>query len=407
LYDWGISAYPVIITTFIFATYFTSHIAVNEIIGTHQWGNAMAISGVIIAILSPLFGAIADYFGKRKYWLGFFTCLMILSSAFLWFAYPDFAYVRFTLVCVIIGTIGLNISMVFYNALLVDITTRHYFGRISGWGWGVGYLGGLCILVIVLFVLMNPKFNGLNDHTYRNVRMCGPLVSLWTILFGLPLFFMVPEQKLSKKSLSQSIYLGTKELYFTFKHMLHEKNILFFLISQMIYIDGLNTLFAFGGIYAAGTFHMQMKEVLLFGIVMNLFAGIGSIILAWVDDWIGSKRTVQWSLIALILLGFGIVLAKTKIGFWFLACLLSLFVGPVQSSSRSLMTRLIPREKATEYFGFYVLSGKVSTFVGPWILGMLTFLFNSQRIGMSSILFFFIFGFVILNYVKIKPVPLK
>ncbi|MDX1902321.1 MAG: MFS transporter [Gammaproteobacteria bacterium] len=402
LYDWGISAFPVIVTTFVIATYFTSQIAINPIIGTHQWGIAMTIAGIIIAILSPVCGAIADYNRRRKSWLFAFTLLMIVSSALLWFAKPESFAAHYMLITVILGTIAFNMCMVFYNAILIDIAPLNYVGRISGWGWGVGYLGGLAILMIALFGFMNTQPAWLNIKTDEHIRICGPLVAVWSLLFTWPLFFMVSEKSHKKMPIFQAIRYGMNDVISTFKMLLSEKNILIFLLAQMVYIDGLNSLFAFGGIYAAGTFHMGMKDVLLFGIVMNIFAGMGSILLAWVDDWIGPRSTILFSLSCLTLLGLSIVLTKSLTHFWILACFLSLFVGPVQSSSRSLMAHLVPKDKATELFGFYILSGKVSTFLGPWLLGVMTLHFNSQRAGMGSLLCFFIVGACILLFVRNK-----
>ena len=254
-------------------------------------------------------------------------------------------------------------------------------------------------MFIAFAAFVNAQPSWLNTQTYEQVRICGPLVAVWTIVFALPLFFLVRDYPSSGFSLSQAITRGLKDLGATIKSIRQQKSIFTFLIAQMIYIDGLNTLFAFGGIYAVGTFNMSLSEVLIFGIVLNAFAGLGSILLAWIDDLLGAKFTILLSLALLTLFGLGIVLATTKTEFWILASCLSLFVGSVQSSSRSLMTHLVPKEKATEMFGFYVLSGKVSTFIGPWLLGIMTLQFNSQRVGIASILFFFIIGASILMWV--------
>lgn len=403
MYDWGITSFSVIVTTFVIATYFTSQIAVNDIVGTHQWGNTMAIAGIIVAICSPIFGAIADYSGRRQYWLGVFTVGTIISAALLWYAYPKPTYVFYTLACVMIGTVTLNLSMVFYNALLPRLSPKRYMGRISGWGWGTGYFGGLIVLIIAFYGFVHANLTWLDLKTFAQIRICGPLVAVWTVLFTLPLFFILPQENLSGISLSKAIRHGLKDLVSTIKMMPRQKTIFIFLIAQMIYIDGLNTIFAFAGIYAAGTFHMSLSEVLLFGIVMNAFAGLGAILLAWVDDWLGAKCNILLSLILLLSLGLAIVLVTTKSSFWILASLLSLFVGPVQASSRSLMAHLVPKEKATEFFGFYVLSGKISTFVGPWLLGFMTLSFHSQRVGMGSVLSFFLLGAIILCFVRTKP----
>jgi len=408
LYDWGIASYPVVMITFVFASYFTSKVAQNTIIGTEQWANTMAVSGVLIAILSPLLGTLADLGHGRKIWLCICTVLVAMSSALLWFAYPQVSSVYYALLCMMIGTVALNVGSVFYNALLLTLTSDEYLGRVSGWGWGMGYFGGLSILMIAFYGFVNGKPSWLNVATYEHVRICGPLVAVWIIAFAWPLFRFVPEQilktqvgaiapKLMFNQIAQRFLLSIKLLWL-------EKNICIFLIAQMIYIDGLNTLFAFGGIYAAGTFQMDIGQVLILGITLNACAGLGSTILSWVNDWIGSKATILISLVALILFGLAIVLAQNQIQFWVFASLLSLFVGSTQSSSRSLMAQLVPKEKAATMFGFYVLSGKVSTFIGPLILGFMTLKFHSQRVGMAAILLFFVIGAGVLLTVKTKRI---
>lgn len=400
LFDWGIAAFPVVVTTFVIAAYFTKQIAINEIVGTQQWGNALAIAGVIIAILSPILGAIADYGGQRKHWLAVFVLLLIASAALLWFAYPSPNYVYLTLICVVLGTIGLNLSMVFYNAFLPTLAPKEYIGRISGWSWGLGYFGGLMALTIALFGLIKMTPSWLDTKTLEQVRACGPLVAIWIGVFTLPFFFFVPDTSSTHLKTGEAIRQGMKGLKATLKMMWHQKTILYFLIAQMIYIDGLNTIFVFGGIYAAGTFHMNITEVLILGIYLNVCAGIGSFLLAWLDDRIGSKKTILLSLFFLSIFGLSIVLVNQKMHFWICTGLLSLFVGPVQSSSRSFMARIVPKKQATELFGFYILSGKISTFLGPALLSIVTIHFNSQRAGMGSILIFFLIGALILLFVK-------
>ena len=273
-------------------------------------------------------------------------------------------------------------------------------GRISGWGWGLGYLGGVIALSIALFGFVKAEPSWLNTATLEQVRICGPLVAIWIALFALPLFFMVPDYPASDLRMSHAIRHGLHDLWQTLKTLPQQKNILIFLIAQMIYNDGLVTIFAFGGIYAAGTFHMNMTNILLFGIYMNVSAGVGSILLAWIDDFLGAKFTILLSLLFLAVFGFGIVIVTSILDFWILAGLFGLFVGPVQSSSRSLMARLVPKTQATKMFGLYTFAGKVSTFIGPWVLGIVTLSFNSQRFGMGAVLLFFAIGAAILGFVQ-------
>jgi UMF1 family MFS transporter len=402
LYDWACASFSIIVTTFIFATYFTSKIAENNIVGTYQWANAASLAGIIIAISSPIFGAIADHGGHHKRWLFFFTWLSIVSTAMLWFAYPTISSVYYTLTCVVIGTIGYEVAQVFYNAFLVGLAPKAYLGRISGWGWGSGYIGGIAALSIALFVFVNQEITWLDPKTAAQIRICGPFAALWFALFSLPLFFLLPPLSSFAKPLPIAIRDGLKELGTTLKKLPKEKNILLYLFSHMIYTDGLNTLFAFGGIYAAGTYGLSFEQVLLFGITMNITAGLGAISLGWMDDYLGSKATVIVSLFFLIVFGVPILFLHDKYIFWGVALLLCIFVGPVQAASRSLMVRLIAgKNTSAEMFGLYALSGRITAFIGPWLLGMMTLSFGSQRVGMATVLVFFAIGGLLLLPVRV------
>lgn len=399
LYDWASAAFSIIVTTFVFATYFTTEVAANEIKGTCQWANATALAGILIAILSPIFGSIADHGGRHKLWLLFFTTTCIISTALLWYAKPQTDYVYYTLLCVVIGTISLEIAHVFYNSFLMHITPQHYLGRISGWAWGLGYLGGILTLGIALFGFIKTPPYWLNASTAEQIRICGPWAALWFAIFSLPLFMIVPDISSSRLSMLKAIKQGFRELGATLRSLPAQKNLSLYLLAHLIYIDGLNTLFAFGGIYAAGTFHMSLSDVMLFGITINIFAGIGAILFAWIDDYLGSKPTILISLMFLIIFGVSLLIVKTSAMFWCLALFLSLFVGPVQAASRSLMARIAPEQKSTEMFGLYAFSGRITAFVGPWLLGLATFYFQSQRAGMTTIILFFIAGGILMCYV--------
>lgn len=400
IYDWGSGAFPIIITTFIFAAYFTTKVAENEIVGTYQWANATAIAGIIIALAGPVFGAIADHSGRQKIWLAFFTVICIISSALLWFAYPNVDAVFYTLACVVIGTIGFEIALVFYNSFLPHIAPSDYVGRISGWAWGMGYIGGIVTLSIALFVFVKNPPSWIDANTAEQVRICGPLVAIWYAIFSLPLFVMLPDVPSHQLPMRDAIKRGLNELFSTLKSLPKQSNLFIYLIAHLIYVDGLNTLFAFGGIYAAGTFKMDLSQVILLGLTMNISAGVGAILLAWVDDYLGSKPTILISLFFLILFGIAVLFVKTSGWFWFFGLLLTLFVGPVQAASRSLMVRISPEQKSTEMFGLYAFSGRITAFVGPWLLGLATLYFGSQRAGMATILLFFILGGALMFFVR-------
>lgn len=392
-YDWASASFSIIVVTFIFATYFTTKVAANELVGTYQWANATSLAGIIIALSSPLVGAIADHGGHHKRWLFFFSMVCVIATSLLWFAYPQTDYIYTTLACVVVGAVGFEVALVFYNSFLPSLAPRSYIGRISGWGWGFGYLGGILALSIALIFFVRNGSSWLNTETAEQIRICGPFAAIWFFVFAIPMFLFVPEMNSKNKPMGEAVRAGCKELFSTLRKLPKERNILLYLFAHMIYTDGLNTLFAFGGIYAAGTYGLSFEQVLLFGITMNITAGIGAVALGWVDDYLGSKLTIVTSLLCLSVFGLPLLFLHSKYIFWGVALLLCLFVGPVQSASRSLMVRLISEKNmSAEMFGLYALSGKITAFIGPWLLGLMTITFSSQRVGMATVLVFFMAG---------------
>jgi len=398
LYDWANSAFPTLITTFVFSAYFTKAIAADEITGTSQWGWALSLSGLAVAVAAPLLGAVADHTGRRKPWIFAFTVLTAVLTGLLWNAKPDVAFIVLALVLMGGANFAFEMAMVFYNAMLPDLTTRDRIGRLSGWGWGLGYAGGLACLGLALVALVEaetPIF-GLDKATSEHLRAMGPLVAIWMVVFAVPLFLWTPDRPSSGMAAGRAIREGWASLVNTIRRVREFRSVVRYLIARMIYIDGLNTLFAFGGIYAAGTFGMDFSELILFGIAINVTAGLGAAGFAWIDDWIGPKRTIQIAVTGLMVLGSGLLLVEGKTMFWVFALPLGIFVGPAQAASRSLMAHLAPEDMRTEMFGLYALSGKATAFMGPALLAWVTVAFNSQRAGMATIIGFFVVGLVLL-----------
>jgi UMF1 family MFS transporter len=393
-YDWANSAFPTVITTFVFATYFTQSVARDPVSGTAEWGRALAISGLAIAFLSPVLGSVADVTGRRKLWLAIFSAINVVAMALLWYVRPAPEFVSLGLVGIVVSTVAFEVATVFYNALLPDLAPPSHVGRVSGWGWGVGYVGGIVCLAVVLFVFVmaEPPPFGLDRATAEHVRIAGPFSALWYAVFALPLFILVPEPRGTAIRLNQALGRGLADLAATIRALKDHRDITWFLVANMIYSDGLTTLFAFGGIYAAGTFAMSLEEVIAFGIALNVTAGAGALAFAWIDDWIGSRRTVLIGLAALIVVGGLMLVIEEKWMFWALGLLIGVFFGPVQAASRSLVARATPPEHRAQMFGLFALSGRITAFVGPAALGWATALANSQRAGMATILLFFAAG---------------
>lgn len=398
LYDWANSAFFAVIQTFVFATYFMQSVAKNDTLGSTQWGNAIGAAGLIIAVGAPFIGAVADQMGRRKPWIACFSLLCILSTAGLWLVEPSHDFVVLALVLVFLGTIGSEFAIIFYNAMLPDLAPREKMGRWSGWAWGLGYAGGLACLVVALFVFVdveNPPF-GLDKASAEHVRATFLLVAVWYTLFSIPLFVKTSDRAAIKLTLAKALKDGWKQLKTTIQNVRQYRQIVRFLIARMIFIDALATVFAFGGIYAAGTFEMGEREVLIFGIGLNLTAGIGAALFAWLDDKLGSRRTMLLSLAGLIITTSGILLVSSLSWFWGIGLTLGIFVGPAQAASRTYMGRVAPPELRNEMFGLMALSGKVTAFIGPLLVGWLTYISKSQRIGMSVIVLLFLIGFSVL-----------
>lgn len=394
LYDMANSAFPTVITTFVFATYFTTAVAETSVVGQSIWGNAMAAAALIIAVLAPVTGAIADFSGGRKAWLAAFSLVCIVATASLWFVTPDASSIPIAIAGIILATIGFELGMVFYNAMLPDVAGRDYYGRVSGWGWGLGYMGGLCALVIALFGFVQPDtpLFGVTKDGAAHVRATTLLVAVWFAVFCLPTFLFVKEKPRVTHPMGTAVKMGLGSLFNTFRHIRTYKTAFWFLLARMIYTDGLNTLFAFGGIYAAGAFGMELSEVIMFGIALNVTAGLGAAVFAFLDDKWGAKTVLIIALGSLIALGSVAFTTDDKTVFWTVGVIVGTFIGPSQAASRSLMARLAPEALRAEFFGLYALSGKATAFLGPLVLAWVTSVFDSQRLGMVTILVFLAVG---------------
>ena len=363
-----------------------------------MWGWAIGASSVLVAAFSPLIGSIADHTGYRKRWLLSFVITNALATSFLYFAKPSPKYVLWVLCFLAIANVCYEFMQVFYNAMLTSIAPKGKIGRISGWGWAFGYFGGLICLSIALFAFIQggwlPQFNEVN------VRSCTLLVSGWVLVFAVPLFLFTFESNPEKLPARVAIQRGVQELLNTLRELKKHQNIFTFLIARLLYIDGLNTLFVFAGIYAGSTFKMNYFEILIFAMLINVFAGLGAAYFAWADDRMGPKRIISLSVAMIIVSGFSLLLIESKFWFWILSAILGLFVGPTQSASRSYMARIVPKHLTNQMFGIYQFSGRVTSFVGPVLVASLTQAFNSQRVGMSSIFVLMLMGLLVLTKVN-------
>jgi UMF1 family MFS transporter len=426
MFDWAAQPHFTLITTFVFAPYFAARVAETPVAGQALWGYATGAAGLAIAVFSPILGAVADAGGRRKPWVAVFSFLLIIGAASLWFAAPGVpAAVTIALVGFAVATIGAEFATVFTNAMMSDLVDESRLGRLSGTGWAIGYAGGLLSLVLVLgFLVANPESGrtllgiapvlGLDPATFEGDRASGPFTALWYAVFVLPLFLFTPDNE-RRLRLRLASRVGIGKLRKTLLSLRRHSNVALYLLSHMIYADGLVALFAFGGIYAAGTFGWVSFELGLFGILLTITGTVGALIGGRLDDRYGPKPVIAGALLLLILASVAILsIDPTHVGFIVevapaaegdglfastgekvylaLGALIGALAGPLQSASRSLMARIAPAGRATEFFGLYALSGRVTSFAGPLAVGALTAVSASQRIGISVLVVFFAVG---------------
>lgn len=395
-YDWANSPFATLIVTFVFPAYFATAVVGDQVAGQAQWGWAMALSGLVVAVSGPVFGAIADKGGRRKPWLAGFTLICAVATMALWWVTPDKAAVPLAIILVVLANWGFETATIFYNAMLPDVAPPERLGRVSGWAWGLGYGGGLAALALALTGLVLPAqpWFGIPTEEAMAVRACAPLVGLWLLVFGAPLFLCTPD--VTAAGDQRGIRPALASLGRSLAELARLGAVGRFLLAHMLYADGLATLFAMGGVYVSGVYGFSLQQVMLFGIVLNVTAGLGAAAFGWLDDHLGSRATILLALAGLLAAGAGVLAAASPTAIWGLGAALGLFVGPAQAASRTYLARLAPPERRTELFGLFALSGKATAFLGPMAVAVATDLFASQRAGMAVILGFFAAGACVL-----------
>lgn len=435
LFDWATQPVATIITTFVFATYFANVVATDETTGQAQWGWTLAAAGIVIAIFSPILGSIADAAGRRKPWVVAFAIPLIAGCAMLWFTAPgEPSAITFALVGVFLAVIGAEFGQVFTNAMMPTLVTEDRFGRLSGSGWAMGYFGGVVSLFLLLGLLvgdtdtgetffgLTPLF-GLDPETYAGVRASGPLAIVWFVIFAIPLFLFTPDTP-RLMSAGAAVRAGLASLRDTLAHIRSShSNVFRYLVAHMIYADGLAGLFAFGGLYASSIFDWGTTETLLFGVVVVFAAVPGAFFGGRLDDLFGSKRIIIGSLVLLVVASVtALSITDTHILFFLpadgpmpddgmfasagerlyliIGAVIGIVSGPLQAASRTLIVRLSPEEKITQFFGLFALSGRATTFLASAAVAALTTIADSQRVGISVLLVFFLLGGWLLLGVK-------
>jgi UMF1 family MFS transporter len=432
-FAWAAEPYFTLITTFVFAPYFATHVASDPASGQSLWGFATAAAGLMVALMSPVLGAIADASGRRKPWIAAFGALLVIGSGLMWFGKPgDVSIIPPLLLAYAIATIGVEFATVFNNAMMPTLVPPDRIGRLSGTGWATGYVGGILSLILVLgFLAASPETGrtlfgfaplfGLDPVTHQGDRITGPLTGIWFIIFVLPMFLLTPDYP-AKRPLREALHEGLTELKQTLLELPKQKSMAAFLLANMIYTDGLVSLFAFGGIYAAGTFGWNTIQIGTFGILLAIAGTFGAWLGGRLDDKLGPKRVIAGSMLILLFAIVAILLvdkdsilllkvappvpggalfsSAAERAYLVLGCLIGAAGGPLQAASRTLLIRMAPKDRIAQYFGLFALTGKVTSFVGPLLIGVITAVTASQKAGMAVLVLFFVAGLALLARVR-------
>ena len=433
LADWAGQPFQTVILTFVFAPYFAQQVASDGATGQALWGLAIAIAGFLIAILSPIFGAVADHRGALKPWVAAFAVCAVLGSTALWFATPGGgAPIAWILFAVVLLSVGIEFTNVFLNAMMPGLVPAYQMGRLSGWGFAAGYVGGLVSLLLIIgFMVASPETGltllgippvfGLEAGSFEGDRASGPFSALWFLVFALPFFLFTPDRPQTGLPFSLALRFGLQDLLRTFREARTNAQAILFLIAHMLYKDGLSAMFAFGGIYAASVFDWPIQTIGVFGLLLSVAAVFGAIAGGYLDDRLGPFAVCMGTLIlctftasAVISVsadrifflipvtpaepGSGLFASTSEKVYVAFGLMLGFCAGPIQSASRTMLARLAPREQMTQYFGLFALSGKLTTFAGPLLVSIVTAWTADQRWGISVILVFLIGGLVILFF---------
>ena len=398
LYDFANSAFTTIIITFIFSTYFAKQIAPNPVLGQSYWGWTIGITGVVVALIGPLLGTIADKKNYTEFFIKIFTIICISLTCLLWFSKPSEKYLIYTLFIVGLANIFYELSLIFYNSTLKKISESNNLGKSSGFSFALGYIGGIIVLIICITIFIDNDSLpfGLSKENSENVRATSILVAFWYLIFSMPFLFNL--KKTNKNEIEKKINY-TKN----FKELIWDKglnNIGKFLLARMLYADGLNAIIIMGGIFAVGVFSLEIKDLLVLSVLMNITAFIGAIVGGYANDRFSSKSVIIFSLIGLIISSSIILFLKSKVIFLFFASINGFFIGPVQSASRVFMTKSIDENNQASGFGLFALSGKLTSFIGPLLVSTITYISNSQKIGFSSAIALLFIGLLVLLKVK-------
>jgi UMF1 family MFS transporter len=409
LWDWGSAAFNAVATTFVFTVYLTGKAFGDQVTTSSALAWALGAAGLVVALTAPVTGQRTDASARRKLWLAVNTGVVVAMLALMYFVRPTPGFLWLGLVLLAVGTVFYELASVNYNAMLSQVSTPRTVGKVSGFGWGMGYLGGIVLLLVVYFGFIHPEVGlfGVTSTDGLSVRVSMVLAAIWFALSALPVLFAVPENVPVGGRPRIGFFASYGQLFRDIARLWREaRHTVYFLIASAVFRDGLTGVFTFGGVLAAGTFGFSPGEVIIFAIAANVVAGVATISSGALDDRFGAKPLIVVSLVGLIVCGTAVFVLHDggQTVFWVFGLLLSLFVGPAQSASRTLLARVIPRGREGEVFGLYATCGRAAVFIAPTLFGVFVAIGGAQYWGILGIVLVLLIGLLLLLPVKAVPV---
>ncbi|GAB4410971.1 MAG: MFS transporter [Thermodesulfovibrionales bacterium] len=388
LFDFANSSYSAVIASVIFPVYYATRIVGNEAgQGDLWWGRAVSLSMALVAVTSPFIGGIADFGGIRKRMLLAYTVLCISMVASFSLLKKGMIVEGFLLIT--IANIGMEGGLVFYNSFLPEIAEKEYQGRVSAWGFAVGYAGSILSLLIAVPIVKGGYFEA-----------AWLMVAIFFAIFSMPAFLFLPKDRKRGLKILHAASKGFRYTWNTFKEIWSRKESRIFLLAYLIYEDGVNTVIVFSSIFAATTLNFAPQELIVLYLIVQITALIGAFLMAKPIDYRGPKKVVTLSLIMWTSVSIAAFFVTTKGHFWLLACIAGLGLGTVQAATRAFFAQFIPVDHESEYFGVYSMVGKSSAVIGPLVFGTMSSTFGSQRPAILSVALFFLLGLIIIQFVK-------
>jgi MFS transporter, UMF1 family len=408
-WDWGGAAFNAITTTFVFTVYLTSSGFGNRDHSTALLGIAGIIGGVLVALIAPVSGQRSDGTGRRKLWLGINTAIVVLTIGSAFFVQEAPGYLWFGLTLLIIGTLFFEVATVYYNAMLSQVSSAKTVGRVSGFGWSMGYFGGIVLLLILYFGFIHPDVGlfGVTDKDGLSIRVSMVIAAIWMAVFSIPVLISVPEPpvtvaKAPRRGLGEflrSIVRSYAKLGRDIGGLWQvSRRTVWFLIASAVFRDGLTGVFTYGGVLAGVAFGFSAGDVIIFAIVANVVAGISTVLIGRLDDVLGPKPVIVGALIGAIVAGLCVFIfhAGGTTIFWIFGLLMCVFVGPAQSASRSFLARVIPAGHEGEVFGLYQTTGKAATVLAPLLFTFFVGVFGGAIYGILGIMIVLIAGLALM-----------